>query len=215
MVAAMALLTNAAAALLSLAGPLPVTALSPPHFEIIECATCLAMLLLARTPFSRQCFLCGLLRVLALGSGIWGRQSAAALVGLADLAWAREQLFDDLMKSRSRQSWVVGACKASLVLDVNARLLEVLGVMLGHGTYGWYWIRFVLVAITLSVWLMARASPTYCSIIVLSLAAVILDVYVHPGPSQPSGLLWWIAAADVAAAGFALRPLFSTVRDGS
>ena len=39
----------------------------------------------------------------------------------------------------------------------------------------------MLVAITLSVWLMARASPTYCSIIVLSLAAVILDVYVHPG----------------------------------
>eukprot|EP00439_Symbiodinium_sp_Y106_P039761 s878_g4.t2 len=107
----------------------------------------------------------------------------------------------------SRQSWVVGASKASLVLDVNARLLEVLGVLPGRGNYGWYWIRFVLVAIALSVWLMARASPTYCSIIVLSLAAVMIDVHLHPGPSDSSGLLWWILAADVAAAGFALRPM--------
>ena len=62
------------------------------------------------------------------------------MIGLADLAWAREQLFDDLMKCRSRQSWVVGASKASLVLDVNARLLEVLGVLPGRGNYGWYWL---------------------------------------------------------------------------
>ena len=42
----------------------------------------------------------------------------------------------------------------------------------------------MLVAIALSVWLMARASPTYCSIIVLSLAAVMIDVHLHPGSGR-------------------------------
>ena len=68
--------------------------------------------------------------------------SEAALVGLLDLAWTREQLFDLLIKSKSQLSWVVGASKACLVLDVNARLLEVLGLLSpvpDPGLFGWCW----------------------------------------------------------------------------
>ena len=44
-------------------------------------------------------------------------------------------------------------------------------------------LRFVLVAMTLSTWLMARASPTYCVIMVLSLGAVMVASHLDPeGP---------------------------------
>ncbi|CAE7466026.1 unnamed protein product [Symbiodinium natans] len=207
----LAVLANAVAALLSIAGPLPATALSPPHFEVLECATCLGMLALARTQFSRQCLACGLMRVVALASGTSGHQWAAALVGLLDLAWTREQLFDLLIKSKSQLSWVVGASKACLVLDVNARLLEVLGLLSpvpDPGLFGWCWLRFVLVAMTLSTWLMARASPTYCVIMVLSLGAVMVASHLDPeGHSgDGSGLHWWILGSALTATGFTLQP---------